>query len=49
MALYRNVNQIKKDYVFCTDDVLSALTFVMWRLGKNLYGPCIYVRIVLCC
>lgn len=49
MLQYRLVNKMNKDYVFCTDDVLSSLTFVMWRLGKNLYGACVYVRIVLCC
>lgn len=40
---------MKKDYLFSADDVFSALTFVMWRLRKNLYGPCIYVETVLCC
>ena len=44
MQYYRQINQFKKDYLFCADDVLSALTFIMWRLRKNIYGPCIYVE-----
>lgn len=34
-------------YVYCADDVLSALTYLAWRTGKNLYGACFYIEVIL--
>ena len=36
-------------YVYAADDVLTALTYVMWRVKKNIYGTCVYIQIILCC
>jgi len=43
------MNQNNEHYVYAADDVLSALTYVMWRVKKNIYGACVYTQIVLCC
>lgn len=49
MEEYRYLNGMLKEHIFCADDVLSALTFAMWRHRKNLYGSCVYVETILCC
>jgi hypothetical protein len=25
------------------------VTFIFWKLGKNVYGACAYVALILCC
>lgn len=34
---------MNENHIFCADEVLSALTYTMWRLNKNVYGPCVYI------
>lgn len=49
MLEYRKINGMPTEYIFCADDVLSALTLAMWRLRKNIYGASVYAEVVLCC
>jgi hypothetical protein len=49
MSKYRVVNGMETSYAFSGDDIFAALTYVVWRLGKNIYGVCIYVEDILSC
>lgn len=49
MNEYRALNGMNGNFIYCADDILSALTYVMWRLMKNIYGACMYTEVILCC
>ena len=40
---------MKPDYLICADDVFSVLTYLLWKVRKNVYGACIYIETILCC
>lgn len=46
---YREHHKMASNYPICTDDMFSALTYCMWGVGKNIYGACSYIEVILCC
>ena len=44
---YRQLNNLNPEFVIGADHIFPILTFLMWKLNKNISGACAYVELIL--